>query len=73
MQTIDHKGYKIEALSYPSDEGKWIPYAKVTPIKGSASQNVEEAPLTWEREFGTQIEADDFALQGAQLYIDSNF
>lgn len=59
------------ANSYQDDEtGKWIPYADIAPIDESPN---DPLPMSWEREFDTQQEADDFALDGAQFYIDQNF
>lgn len=71
-EEIEYKGYNIATDSYKDDEsGLWVPRALITPTPES-SQN-SEMPMSWEREFETQQEADDFALEGAQFYVDSNF
>lgn len=71
MEEISHKGYKIVTESYEDDEtGKWVPRALITPLDEAANS---EMPMNWEREFDTQLQADDFALEGAQLYIDNHY
>lgn len=70
-EEITFRGYKIQASSFQNNDGKWVPQAAIIPIDEAANQ--EEAPLTFERDFDTQLEADDYALDSAQLYIDSNY
>lgn len=70
-EEIEFRGYRIAANSYQDDEnGKWIPHADIMPL--DESQN-DPMPMSWEREFSTQLEADDYALESAQLYISSTF
>ena len=69
-EEITYRGYKIIGESYQNDEGKWIPKARIIPE--TDSMNEEEGPMEWPELFNTQTEADDFALDGAQLYIDEN-
>lgn len=71
MQQIRHRGYQITATSFQNDRERWVPRATIVPIDETA--NREESPFTWARDFATQEEADNFALEGAQLYIDSNY
>ncbi len=70
-QEIFHRGYKIIAESYQNDRGKWIARARIVPV--DEAMVTEERPLNWPQEFENQQKADDFALQGAQLYIDENY
>ncbi len=68
---ILHRGYRIIAESYKGDKGKWIPRARIVPEQ--EAMNPEERPFSWPRTFDTEQDADDFALQAAQLYIDENY
>lgn len=70
-QEIFHRGYRIIAESYKSDTGKWIPKARIIPVDEAMA--MEERPLNWPQEFETKLQADSFALDGAQLYIDSHY
>ena len=69
MADIEYRGYSIQANSYKDDEGKWIPQVLITPPKGIAQEMNE--PLTWERKFDTKEEADSFALDGGEFYINN--
>ncbi|MEX0877454.1 MAG: hypothetical protein WDZ40_01160 [Candidatus Spechtbacterales bacterium] len=70
-EEIEYKGYKITSQSYQDDEsGKWVPSVLIVPM--DEAQN-SEMPMSWEREFDEQAEADDFALEGAQFYVDSYY
>jgi hypothetical protein len=68
---IFHRGYKIEADSYQNESAKWVPCSKITAVDESPEEPI--SPLSWQREFETQQEADDFAISGAQLYIDEEY
>ena len=64
-----HRNYKIEADSYLDENTKkWVPRATVISLDRNKP---EQRPLAWQREFDGQTEADSFALQGAQFYIDN--
>ncbi|MEX0869905.1 MAG: hypothetical protein WDZ39_00560 [Candidatus Spechtbacterales bacterium] len=68
-EELDYKGYKITANSYKDEEsGLWVPRASVTSIDEA---QISEMPLSWEREFDTGQQADDFALESAQIHIDT--
>jgi len=70
-EKIEYKGYKIVADSYQDSEvNLWVPRAMIFPM--DEAQNTE-MPMSWAREFETQLKADDFALEGARLYIDEFF
>jgi hypothetical protein len=69
MEEFNYRGYTIQAQSYKNENGKWTPQAKVVhPKRGNT--HLDKAPLTWSREFETQQQADDFAITGAQMYLD---
>ncbi len=70
-QQFNYRGYLIKAASYEKEPGKWIPQASIVPQYESRVE--EEGPLVWPQEFDSQTKADSFALQGAQLYIDSHY
>lgn len=63
---ITHREYNIKSASYQDSTGKWIPQALI-----SSGEKKPEEPLTWNKKFDSKAKADDFALQGAILYIDS--
>jgi hypothetical protein len=70
-EEIEFRGYRITANSYQDDmSGKWIPYADIMPIADTPN---DPLPMSWEREFDTQLEADDYALESAELYISATF
>ncbi|MDX1608293.1 MAG: hypothetical protein R3251_03735 [Candidatus Spechtbacterales bacterium] len=70
MEEIEYNGYKIISESYQDEEtGKWVPSAVVLPTSESSPNS--EMPMSWEREFDTRQEAEDFATEGAQFYIDN--
>ncbi|MDD5144833.1 MAG: hypothetical protein PHW72_01795 [Candidatus Pacebacteria bacterium] len=86
-EEIFYRGYKIIAQSYKIEGGKWVPQARIIPVSEEAdvegegespsahddeSAGTEESPLTWPETFNTQLEADDFALDSAQFYIDED-
>lgn len=71
-ETIFHREYKIIADSYQDENGKWAPQARIVPWHHEAV-NIEESALRWPQEFDTMEEADDFALDGAEFYIDENY
>ncbi|MEX2008351.1 MAG: hypothetical protein WD850_02610 [Candidatus Spechtbacterales bacterium] len=71
MQEIEYQGYRITAEAYQDPgTGKWVPRAFLhadeegDPLTQDANQ-----PLTWMNTFGTQEEAEDYALESAQLRI----
>ncbi|MDX1535935.1 MAG: hypothetical protein R3346_04210 [Candidatus Spechtbacterales bacterium] len=70
MQEEKYNDYTIQSNAYQDEEtDKWVPQAKIL----RADQNEEEYPLTWEREFDTREEAESFAMQSAQFYIENHF
>lgn len=70
-QEIKFRGYDIRAESYQDDDtNKWIPHVIISPVDETPNN---ELPMSWEREFDTQEEADSFALDGAEFYIDNHF
>lgn len=72
MQEMDYRGYHIETKVYKDHEtGKWVP--RVTISATDEAKNFEETPVTWEEEFDTQEEAENFALDGIEFYIDEHF
>ncbi len=70
-QEIFHKGYQIAGEGHQNEQGKWIPRAKIMPQDETITQ--EARNLEWPKEFDSQLEAEDFALTGAQLYIDEHY
>lgn len=70
-QEFNHRGYLIKAESYEKEPGKWVPQATI--VSKFESQVKEVSPLAWPNEFDSQTKADSFAIQGAQLYIDSHY
>ena len=71
MQEIMFRGYNLKAESYKDDETEqWIPYVIISSVDESPNK---EMPMSWEREFETQEEADSFALDGAEFYIGNHF
>lgn len=70
-EEIEYKGYRLQARSYRDQESqKWVPYIVLTPIDEAQTS---EMPMSWECEFDSQLEADDYALDGAQFYIDNQY
>lgn len=69
MQEIRHRGYLIRAHSYQKSNGKWAPKAEILSLDESQVQIAP--PLEWQNEFENQTQADDYALEGAQFYIDN--
>ena len=70
MQAINHKNYRISATAFKNEGGKWVGQAKVQSLKGEL--NVIQNPMIFDNEyFETREEAEDFALDGAQFFIDS--
>lgn len=67
---IFHRGYVIVANSYCNDRGEWVPRASLKPKDDEL--NREEMPLHWNHTFTTRLEADDFALEAAELYLDED-
>lgn len=74
-EQIDYRGYKITAESYQDDEtGKWVPRAVIESLGiGSGEVPLDQMPMSWEQEFDTARQAEDYALDGAKFYIDSYF
>lgn len=73
MQEEQYNDYLIKGDAYQNEESKgWVPRAVILR-QGQESGREEEFPLTWEREFETQEEAESFALQSAQFYIETHF
>ncbi|OGZ57661.1 MAG: hypothetical protein A3F94_01270 [Candidatus Spechtbacteria bacterium RIFCSPLOWO2_12_FULL_38_22] len=71
-QQITYRGYKIETKVYQDkDTGKWVPRVAISAL--DEARNFEETPVTWEEEFDTQEEAENFALDGIEFYIDEKF
>lgn len=71
MQEIMFRGYNLRAESYEDDDtGRWIPHVIISSVDESPNK---EMPMSWEREFETQEEADSFALDGAEFYIANHF
>ncbi len=66
-----YQGYYIEPDSCQDEKGRWVPRASIYPTKGQPSKEI--APLVWQKVFDNKREADDFALQGAELYIDEEY
>lgn len=72
MQELVYRGYRVETKVYQNKEtGKWVPRVSVSAV--SESKNFEETPVTWEREFNTREEAENFVLDGIEFYIDEHF
>lgn len=71
MQEINYRGYNLKTDSYLDDETeKWVPRVFITPVDATP---IKEMPLTWNKEFDNLQGADDFALEGAQFYIDNHY
>lgn len=71
-QEIIYRGYRITTNVYQNqDTGKWVPRASIVAI--DEAKNFEETPMTWEREFDTQEEAENFVLDGMEFYINEKF
>lgn len=73
MQEEQYNDYIIRGDAYKDDDtNKWV--ARAIIVKGEQdSGREEEYPLTWEREFDTREEAENFAMQSAQFYIETHF
>ncbi len=72
MERLEYRGYNITADSYQDKEtGMWVARAFIHPL--DEAMNEEDGPITWEKEFETKQQADDFAADGAQYYVDSFF
>lgn len=73
MQEEQYNDYIIKGEAYKDeDTSKWIAHATILRT-GQESGREEEYPLTWEREFDSREEAESFAVQSAQFYIETHF
>lgn len=72
MEDFNYRGFHIQGQSFKNENEKWVPQAKIIHPDGE-TVHPEEAPLTWSREFETEQEANDFALDSAQVYIDQEY
>ena len=71
-QEMSYRGYKVETKVYQDKETqKWVPRVAIVAV--DEAKNFEETPITWEEEFDTQEEAENFALDGIEFYIDEHF
>ncbi len=72
QNAITYHEYFIESASYKGAHDKWVPQAKIYPVeKGKPS--LDFPLLTWQKEFNSQQQADDFAISSAQIFIDNKF
>lgn len=73
MQEEQYNEYLIEGTAYQDeDTERWVPQATIKQVREEGGPR-ENYPLTWEREFDTREEAEAFAVQSAQFYIDNHF
>ena len=71
-QEIIYRGYRVTTSVYQDkDTGKWVPRANIVAI--DEAKNFEETPMTWQKEFDTQVEAENFVLDGVEFYIAEHF
>jgi len=71
-QKIVYRGYRIETKVYQDkNTKKWVPRVSIVAL--DESKNFEETPVSWEEEFDTKEEAENFALDGIEFYIDEHF
>jgi hypothetical protein len=69
MGEVQYKGRHIETQSYKSDDGRWRPKATVITFEGgSARPHPVSAPI--DVVFDTEQEADGYAVEMAQKWID---
>ncbi len=70
MQVIDYDDYRIIATAFNNEEGKWIGQAELQSNKSSSVPI--QTPIIFDNElFNSEQEAEDFALDGAQFFIDT--
>ena len=72
MQEMQYRGYKIVSEALRLEDEKWIGKATILPLLDT--QNTEESALVFDNEeFDSSIDAESFALDSAEFYIDENF
>jgi hypothetical protein len=70
MQAIKYNEYTIIGTAFKADDGKWVGQAELRPVTGNPIEIQE--PLVFDHErFDTKQEAEDFAMDGAQFFIDT--
>jgi len=70
MQKIVYNEYKIRATAFQDEQGKWIGQAVVEPL-GEERIRVQN-PIVFDNErFNNPTDAEDFALDGVQFFIDT--
>ncbi len=70
MQEIFYKDYKIKATAFMGENEKWIGQATIEPLEGVMVRIAD--PLVFDNEqFDDELEAESFALDGAQFFIDT--
>ncbi|MBX4200762.1 hypothetical protein KW786_01395 [Candidatus Parcubacteria bacterium] len=70
MQSINYNGYTIIATAFKNEDDKWIGQAR---LRQAASNPIGvQTPLVFDNEqFTSKQKAEDFALDGAQFFIDT--
>ena len=64
MQKITYAGYVLEATSFKDKDGKWIGQVAIKPLMID--------PMVFDNQrFNSAIDAEDFALDGAQFFIEN--
>ena len=72
MQQINYNNFIIRATAFQDDTGRWIGQASILPMRGEMDATRIKDPMVFDNEvFDSQMEAEDFALDGAQFFIDN--
>jgi hypothetical protein len=70
MQTITYKEYTMIATAFKNDQDKWIGQVEFRAKKDNPV-DIQNPMLFDNEQFNTKQEAEDFALDGAQFFIDT--
>ncbi len=70
MQAIRHNEYTIIATAFMGDDDKWIGEAELISTKDNPI-NVQNPIVFDNGTFDSREEAEDFAMHGAQFFIDT--
>ncbi len=67
--TVEYQGYEIIGDSYMNENGKWTAQAKINAVD-SGAKRPDYPILCWQEEFESEQQANEYAAQSAQIYID---
>ena len=65
---IEYRGYQIEPVSCLVSKNKWVPRCRLVPLN-KGKRGADFPLLTWEKKLDSKIQADNYALESAQIYI----